>query len=300
MRRLVLLLIFGIIASVYPTATLAQSTCWLTAGEFIDTQTGPGEAPGYIVSVESSGERCWGNVRLLTLPGEIFADRTMSFYSDALEPLMLVPESARLFGCPYGVGDQVDTVVSGADWNSEDQTGEGWIPAEIAVAEPSCRYDVAAYVDGRVKTFNPLHDALRPAELPRLTLADIADQLARAEGRTTCAPGGDVAAYPGEVLDAGIQRAVVTEIHSAFPTASVYLGLPTIGVPAAATAGSTHEQLHPMAMPDTAIYPVRIEAVICTPAEPRKSEQRWAYQFSCYLDRFDTLACESEGGLLID
>jgi hypothetical protein len=107
-------------------------------------------------------------------------------------------------------------------------------------------------------------------------------------------------AYPADTLEGSIQRAAVAEIHSAFAGASVYLSAPRVGVPAVATPGSPHELLHPMAMPDTNIYPVKIEAVICTPAEPRKSEQRWAYQFSCYIDRFDTLACESEGGQLLD
>ena len=96
------------------------------------------------------------------------------------------------------------------------------------------------------------------------------------------------------------QRGAVSEILKAFATASVYLDTPTIGVPAKATPGSVYELLHPMAMPDTGVYPVRVGAVICTPATPQKSEQRWAYEFVCYADRFDTFVCESKGGTLVN
>ena len=68
------------------------------------------------------------------------------------------------------------------------QSGEGWIPAAIAAATDRCHYDVAAHVDGELTTFNPLHDDLRPAALPRLTGGDIAAQKEAAIERRTCAP----------------------------------------------------------------------------------------------------------------
>ena len=134
MRRLIgLLLIAGSIALAFPAAALAQGTCWLAEDEFVDTRVGELEEPGYIVSVEGRDyERCWANVRLLTAPGEAFSGYTKMFYVDELEPLMLVPDTARAFGCPYGVDDEVDMLATGPDWNAVEQTGDGWVPARIA------------------------------------------------------------------------------------------------------------------------------------------------------------------------
>lgn len=283
-----------------PAAALAQGTCWIVEGEFVDTQPGVGEKPGYIVSVEGNEERCWGNVRLLTPPGEVFADRTASYYSNELEPLMVPPDTARAFGCPYGAGDQVDMLANGPEWNAVEQTGDTWVPAEIMRAEESCRYAVVAYAGGDPVTFNPLHDQLRPARLARLTLQQIDDQRTAHNDATTCVPGGDAASYPGESLEAMTQRGAVAQILKAFSTASVYLDPPTIGVPGKATSGSAFELRYPMAMPDTEVYPVRVDALVCTPASPRKSEQRWAFEFVCYADRFDTFVCENKGGTQVN
>lgn len=296
MRRLAVLFL----AFCSPAAALAQGACWIVPGEFTDTQPGVGEVPGYIVSVEGNEERCWGNVRLLTAPGQAFADRTTSFYSDQLEPLMVLPDTVRAFGCPYGVGDQVDMLAYGPEWSSVEQTGETWVPAEIAEAEQSCRYDVVAYAGGQPVIFNPLHDQLRPALLARLTPEQIADQATDVAAATTCAPGGTVEAYSGNDLAGRAQRGAVAEILKAFSNASVYLDQPTIGVPANATPGSVFELHYPMAMPDTEVYPVKLDALVCTPGSPRKSEQRWAFEFVCYADRFDTFVCENKGGTLVN
>ena len=213
---------------------------------------------------------------------------------------MLVPDAARAFGCPYGVDDEVDMLATGPDWNAVEQTGDGWVPARIAAADKSCRYDVAAYVGGVPETFNPLHDQLRPAQLPRLTSEEIVNQGNAAVAATTCAPGGSVDAYTAQDLGGMTQRGAIAEILKSFAGASVYLDPPIIGVPAKVTPGSIYEARYPMAMPETEVYPVKMGALICTPASPRKSEQRWAYNFVCYTDRFDTFVCKSEGGVPVN
>ena len=84
---------------------------------------------------------------------------------------------------------------------------------------------------------------------------------------------------PAQDLEGMTQRGAIAEILKSFAGASVYLDPPTIGVPAKVTPGSIFEARYPMAMPETEVYPVRMDALICTPASPRKSEQRWAYEF---------------------
>ena len=105
---------------------------------------------------------------------------------------------------------------------------------------------------------------------------------------------------PAKDLAGMTQRGAVAQILKAFSNASVYLDPPTIGVPGKATSGSVFELRYPMAMPDTEVYPVRVDALVCTPASPRKSEQRWAFEFVCYADRFDTFVCENKGGTQVN
>ena len=91
-------------------------------------------------------------------------------------------------------------------------------------------------------------------------------------------------------------EAAVLTIRQSWSRVSVFMRDVAIGEAAVVAPDSVFAFDFPNAMPDTALYPVRLEALVCTPSEHRKSEELWAFNMSCYLDRRSLFVCQNQGG----
>lgn len=279
-------LLLALIVSLLLASSAAAQTCTISAGEYVDTDPrDDAVAPAYVL--EASGDPCYVIVRMLTLPGEPFDAYTPAFYEQFLQPLAGPPPYDKPYGCPYAPGDAADL---------RDQYGD-WYPATVTGSDRYCGYQVDYWMGTELKSFGATDYDLRPATLAPPSAADLAVAEEQAEANRLCPPGGTLADYSGDDLEALVKRGIVTEISQSMQAdANVAFDRLRAGETAVASAGSIYQSRNPDASLDTTIYPYRIEVTVCVPGEPARTLSRFALDYSCYADRFGDFACRRDAG----
>ena len=276
----------ALVASLALAPSALAQACTVAAGDYVDTD--PNDAvvsPAYVI--EAGGDPCYVTVRLLALPGHVFDAYTPAFYEIFLQPLAGPPPYDKPYGCPYAPGDAADL---------RDQYGD-WYPATVTGSDRYCGYEVDYWMGTERKSFGATDSDLRPPTLAPPSAADLAQADAEAEANKFCPPGGSVADYPGDDVEAFVRRGVVTEIGQQLNAdVSVVFDRLRAGETAVASQGSVYHSRNPDASLDTTIYPYRMEVTVCVPGEPERTLSRFALDYSCYADRFGDFVCRRDAG----
>jgi len=267
-------------------APVLGAACTVVPGDYVDADPGAAVAAAYVI--EASGDPCYVTVRVLTLPGQPFDDRTPATYEENLSPLAGAPPYDKPFGCPYAPGEPVDL---------RDQYGT-WYPGRVTDSDRYCGYDAEYWMDNQWKTFGAYDADLRPATLAMPTPEELVIIEQEAAALAACPEGGTVEDYAGDDVKHQITAEIIEKLGEA--TMSVFFDRTLTGETAVASDGSVHQSRYPNAARNATITPYRVDVTLCVPAVPVAETSRFSLDYSCYSDRFQTFVCQRDSSRAID